>query len=105
MKKYLQMANQDINQLPNSSNELADIPEKLVSISLPENIERFLLDQSKAQKVIAILVKDENNVPVMVTPSDVTVMKKDINSQDVATPRGGQCCSINFNGIVYVLCF
>lgn len=106
MKNYLQMANQDISQSSNSCTECSGIPENPVSIPLPENIENFLLEQTKAQKVLAILVKDQNNVPMMVTLPDVTITKKDINSaEEIAVPRGKQCCTFVLNGVLYAMCF
>lgn len=105
MKNYLQMANQDITQSSSACNECAGIPENLISISLPENIESFLLEQTKAQEVLAILVKDEKNTPMMVTLPDVTITKRDINSEEVAVPRGKQCCTFVLNGVLYTMCF
>lgn len=105
MKNYLQMANEDITQSSTLYNECTGIPENLVSIVLPENIENFLLEQTKSQKVLAILVKDENNIPMMVTPSDVTITKRDMNSEEVAVPRGKQCCTFVLNGVLYAMCF
>lgn len=105
MKKYLQMANQEISQLPNSGNVSTNICEEIVSITLPEHVKKSLLEQSKAEKIIAIVVEDKNNVPVLVTPSDVSVIKKGDDSQESATPRGGKCCSFVFNGVGYVICF
>lgn len=105
MKNYLQMANQDITQSSSSYSECAGIPESSVPISLPENIENFLLEQTKAQKVLAILVKDENNAPMMVTLPDVTITKKDTDSEEGAVPRGKQCCTFVLNGVLYAMCF
>lgn len=105
MKNYLQIANEDIAQSSTSYNECTGIPENPVSIVLPENIENFLLEQTKSQKVLAILVKDENNIPMMVTPSDVTITKRDMSSEEVAVPRGKQCCTFVLNGVLYAMCF